>query len=96
MPITSTAQHIRRVKVTGFVGGGGFALFDINTLHIVLLLLRITLSLFHKSLLERGRSFGLVILLLLLGLGSKPNPLLGYNFLLVSQKVVEVLLTLYA
>ena len=77
MPITSTSQHIRRVKVAGFVGGDGFALFDINTLHIFLLLLRSTLSLFHKGLLERRRSFGLVVLLLVLGLGCEPNSLLA-------------------
>ena len=96
MPITSTAQHIRRVKVAGFVGRGGIALLDTTTLHIVLLLLRSTLSFFHKGLRERRRSFGLVILLLVLGLGCEPNPLLGHNFLLIAQKVVEVLLTLYA
>ena len=66
MPITSMAQHIRGVKVAGFVGRVGFALFGITTLRIVLLLLRSTLSLLHKSLLKRGRSFGLVILLLIL------------------------------
>ena len=81
MPITSTAQHIRRVKVASFVGRGGIALFDIATLHIVLLLLRSTLSLLHKCFLEMRRSFGLVILILVLGLGCEPNPLLGYNFL---------------
>ena len=95
MPITSTAQHIRRVKVAGFVGRGGIALLDTATLRIVLLLLGSTLSLLHKSLLERRRSFGLVILLVL-GVGCEPNPLLGHNFLLIAQKVVEVLLTLYA
>src|SRR3954471_2127059 len=66
MHITSTTQHIRRVKVIGFVGRGGIAFLDTTTLHIVLLLLGSTLSLFHKGLLERGRSFGLVILLLVL------------------------------
>src|SRR3989337_886484 len=96
MPITSTAQHIRRVKVASFVGRGGIALLDTTTLHIVLLLLRSTLSLLHKSLLERKRLFGLVILLLVLGLGCKPNSFLGHNFLLIAQKVVEVLLSLYA
>ena len=96
MPITSTAQHIRRVKVVGFVGRSSIVLFDITTLHVVLLLLRSTLSLLHKSLLERGRSFGLVILLLVLGLGCEPNSLLGHNLLLIARKVVEVLLTLYA
>ena len=96
MPITSTAQHIRRVKVIGFVGRGGIALLDTATLGIVLLLLGSTLSLLHKGLLERGRSFGLVILLLVLGHGCEPNPFLGHNFLLIAQKVVEVLLTLYA
>ena len=92
MPITSTAQHIRRVKVVVFVGRGGIALFGITTLHIVLLLLGSTLSLLHKGFLERGRSFGLVILLLVLGHGCEPNPFLGHNFLLIAQKVVEVLL----
>ena len=92
MPITSTPQHIRRIKVAGFVGRGGIALLDI----VLLLLLGGTLSLLHKGLHEGRRSFGLVILLLVLGLGCEPNPLLGHNFLLVSQKVVEVLLTLYA
>ena len=96
MPISSTAQHIRRVKVASFVGKGGISLLDTATLHIVLLLLRSTLSLFHKSLLERRRSFGLVILLLVLGLGHVPNPFLGQNSLLVGQKVIEVLLALYA
>ena len=87
---------LRRIKVDGFVGRGGIALFDTATLHIVLLLLVSTLSLLHKSLLERGRSFGLVILLLVLGLGCEPNSFLGHNFLLIAQKVIEVLLTLYA
>ena len=77
MSITSTAQHIRGVKVDGFVGRDGVALFGFTTLSIVLLLLGCTLSLLHKSLLERGRSFGLVILLLVLGLGHVPIPSLA-------------------
>ena len=92
MPITSTAQHIRGVKVADFVGRDGIALFGFITLPIVLLLLRSTLSLLHKSLLERGRSFGLVILLLVLllvlGLGGEPNSLLSHHFLLIAQKVI--------
>ena len=39
---------------------------------------------------------GLAVLLLVLGLGCEPNSLLGHNFLLITQKVIEVLLTLYA
>ena len=96
MPISSMARHIGRVKVAGFVGRGGISLLDTTTLLIVLLLLRSTLSLLHKGLLERGRSFGLVILLLNLGLGCVSNPFLGHNFLLIAQKVVDVLLALYA
>src|SRR6266516_1408544 len=49
IPITSTAQHIRRVKVVGFVRRHGIALLDTTTLHIVLLLLSGTLSLLHKT-----------------------------------------------
>src|SRR3954470_23274449 len=57
MPITSTAQHIRRVKVANFVGRGGIALLGTTTLRIVILFFGSTLSLLHKSLLERRRSF---------------------------------------
>ena len=92
MPITSTAQHIRGVKVAGFVGRDGFALFGITTLPIVLLLLRSTFSLLHKGLRERRRSIGLalllLVLLLVLGLGCEPNSFLAHNFLLIAQKVI--------
>ena len=97
MPISGMAQHIRRVKVAGFVGKESVSLLGITTPHgVLLLLLSSTLSLLHKGLLERRRSLGIVILLLVLGLGHVPNPFLGHNSLLVGQKVVEVLLALYA
>src|SRR3954466_15358339 len=56
MPVTSTTQHIRRVKVAVFVGRGGIPLLDTTTLHIVLLLLGSTFSLLHKGLLKRRMS----------------------------------------
>ena len=99
MPISSMTQHIRRVKVAGFVRKGSVSLLGITTPHgVLLLLLSSTLSLLHKGLLERRMSFSLVILVLVLvlGLGHVPNPFLGHNSLLVGQKVVEVLLTSYA
>ena len=74
MPISSMTQYIRRVKVASFVGNGSVALLGITTPHsVLLLLLSSTLSLLHKGLLQRRGLFGLVILLLVLGLGCKPQ-----------------------
>src|SRR4051812_25730598 len=58
MSITSTAQHIRRDKVAGFVGKGSVTHLGMTTLHgFLLLLLSSTLSLLHKGSLKRRRLF---------------------------------------
>ena len=96
MPIVCTTKNIRRIKFSGKVGMSGFAPCGITTHNGVRILHICLLPLLRKSnIFGRGSVLGLLCLVLvLLSLGSIPKSLFTYNFLLITQKIIEVSLPL--